>query len=101
MKATKLSEVLFFSVRQRIVFLLFSHPEHAFNTFEIVKKLRSGNGAVERQMLHLRRSGMVSVKWVGNQKRYCANRDFPLFKELRSVVLKITASSRRARKRPS
>jgi predicted nucleotidyltransferase len=85
-----LSNALFSHVQQRVLALIFGHPERSFYTSEIVKTLRSGTGGVERELSRLEQSGLVSVKRIGNQKHYQANRDSPIFEELRGIVLKTT-----------
>jgi predicted nucleotidyltransferase len=83
-----LANALFSKVQQRVLALIFSHPERSFYTSEIVRHVRSGVGAVERELSKLERSGLVSVKRIGNQKHYQANSDAPIFNELRGVVEK-------------
>ena len=68
--------------------LIFTHPERSFYTSEIVRNVRSGVGAVERELSKLERSGLVSVERIGNQKHYRANRAAPIFEELRGLVEK-------------
>ena len=83
-----LSDALFSKVQQRVLALIFGHPERSFYTSEIVRHVRSGVGAVERELSKLERSGLVSVERIGNQKHYRANRDAPIFEELRGLVEK-------------
>jgi len=86
--AIGLSDALFSSVQQRVLALVFGHPERSFYTSEIVRSLRSGTGAVERELSRLERSGLVCVERIGNQKHFRANRESPIFEELHSLVLK-------------
>lgn len=86
--AVSLSDALFAKVRQRVLALIFSHPERSFYTSEIVRNVRSGVGAVERELSKLERSGLVSIERIGNQKHYRANPDAPIFEELRGLVAK-------------
>jgi predicted nucleotidyltransferase len=83
-----LSDALFAGVQRRVLALIFGHPERSFYTNEIVRGVRSGPGAVERELFRLEHSGLVSVQRIGNQKHYRANRESPIFKELRGIVLK-------------
>lgn len=83
-----LSDALFSKVQQRVLALIFSHPESSFYTSEIVRKVRSGVGAVERELSKLTSSGLVSVERIGNQKHYRANRAAPIFEDLRGLVEK-------------
>ena len=83
-----LSGALFSNVQQRVLALIFAHPERSFYTSEIVRNVQSGTGAVERELARLQNSGLVSVERIGNQKHFRANRDSPIFDELRSIILK-------------
>jgi len=83
-----LSSALFSNVQQRVLALIFGHPERSFYTSEIVRNVRSGTGAVERELARLERSGLVSTERIGNQKHYRANRASPIFEELHRLVMK-------------
>jgi predicted nucleotidyltransferase len=86
--SVSLSDALFSKVQQRVLALIFTHPERSFYTSEIVRSVHSGVGAVERELSKLERSGLVSVERIGNQKHYRANRAAPIFEELRGLVEK-------------
>lgn len=92
-EAINLSNALFAKVQQRVLGLIFAHPERSFYTSEIIRTVDSGTGAVERELSRLQRSGLVSVECVGNQKHYRANRSSPIFEELQGLVLKTVALS--------
>jgi predicted nucleotidyltransferase len=91
---SNLSNALFSKVQQRVLALIFGQPERSFYMSEVVRTVRSGTGAVERQLSRLRNSGLVSVERIGNQKHYRANPHSPIFPELRSLVLKTLAFTR-------
>jgi predicted nucleotidyltransferase len=91
METVGISNALFSKVQQRVLALIFGHPERSFYTSEIVRRLNSGTGAVERELSRLRRSGLVSVERIGNQMHYRANSQSPIFEELQSLVLKTVA----------
>jgi DNA-binding transcriptional ArsR family regulator len=82
------SDALFSKVQQRVLALIFGHPERSFYVSEIVRTVDSGVGAVERELSKLERSGLVSVERIGNQKHYRANRAAPIFEELRGLLAK-------------
>jgi predicted nucleotidyltransferase len=88
---TNLSSALFSNVQKRVLGLIFGQPERSFYTSEIMRSVRSGTGAVERELTRLKDSGLVSVQRIGNQKHYRANADSPIFEELRSLVRKTVA----------
>ena len=83
-----LSNALFSKVQQRVLALIFGHPERSFYSSEIVRHVNSGVGAVERELSKLEHSGLVSVERIGNRKHYQANPNAPIFEELRGLVEK-------------
>lgn len=86
-----LSNALFSKVQQRVLGLIFGHPERSFYTSEIVRNVHSGTGAVTRELSRLASSGLVSVERVGNQVHYRANQESPIFEELQRLVIKTVA----------
>jgi predicted nucleotidyltransferase len=97
-QVVSIPDALFSKVQQRVLALIFGHPERTFYTSEIVKSLCSGVGAVERELSRLHRSGLVTVERIGNQKHYRANRDCPIFEELRGLVVKTVGLAEPIRK---
>src|SRR4030088_467958 len=91
METISLSNALFSKVQQRVLALIFGQPERSFYASEIMRNVRSGTGAVERELSRLQRSGLVSVERIGNQKHYQANHHSPIFAELQSLVIKTVA----------
>jgi predicted nucleotidyltransferase len=93
-----ISNALFSKVQQRVLALIFGQPERSFYMSEIMRKVHSGTGAVERELSRLQRSGLVSVERIGNQKHYRANHQSPIFAELQSLVIKTVALTEPLRK---
>jgi len=91
METIGLSNALFSKVQQRVLGLIFGQPERSFYMSEIMRNVRSGTGAVARELSRLQQSGLVSVERIGNQKHYRANHQSPIFSELRSLVIKTVA----------
>jgi predicted nucleotidyltransferase len=83
-----MSDALFSKVQQRVLALLFGHPERSFYTSEILRQVDSGVGAVDRELTRLHRCGLVTLERVGNQKHYRANREAPIFEDLRGLLEK-------------
>ncbi len=84
-----LADALFSKVQQRVLGLLFVNADRSFYTNEIVRFIDSGIGVVQRELEKLAASGLVTTRKIGNQKHYQANRDIPIFEELRGIMLKI------------
>jgi predicted nucleotidyltransferase len=98
MESVSISNALFSKVQQRVLALIFGHPERSFYTSEIVRHIRSGTGAVERELSRLQSSGLVSVERIGNQKHFRANRESPVFRELQGLVVKTVGLTEPLRK---
>jgi predicted nucleotidyltransferase len=88
MEGTGLADALFPRVRQRVLALLFGNPDRSFFSNEVVALAQSGTGAVQRELASLAEAGLLTVTARGNQKHYCANKEAPVFEELRGLVLK-------------
>lgn len=79
---------LFTRTQRRLLGLLYGHPDRSFYANELVRLAGVGTGSVQRELARLTRAGVFSMQRVGNQKHYRANRDCPLYPELRSIVIK-------------
>ena len=87
-KPTSISDVLFSGVQQRVLGLLFSHPDRSFYANEIAKLQMTGRGALQRELERMTVSGLITLTVIGRQKHYQANRNSPIFHELRGIILK-------------
>ena len=88
---TSLADALFTTTQQRLLALLFGQPSRSFFATELIELTGSGSGAVQRELKRLTSSGLVDVTLVGRQKHYQANRESPVFEELRGLVVKTIA----------
>lgn len=87
LKPTSLADTLFSSTQQRVLGRLFGQPDRSFYATELIAA-GGGSGAVQRELARLEASGLVESSRIGNQKHYQANRQSPIFEELRGIVLK-------------
>jgi predicted nucleotidyltransferase len=85
---TGVAGALFTPVQQRVLGLLFGQPDRKYQGNELIRLAGSGTGAVHRVVTRLADVGLVAVERVGNQKYYRANRESPVFGELRGLVVK-------------
>jgi predicted nucleotidyltransferase len=83
-----LADALFSGTQQRVLGLLFGQPERSFYATELINLAGAGSGAVQRELMRLVQSGLVTVRPVGNQKHYQANPDSPIYAELCAMVRK-------------
>ena len=83
---SRLADALFTITQQRVLGLLFGDPDRSFFANEIITVTGAGSGAVQRELARLESSGLVTVKWLGNQKHYQANKTSPIFHGLWDIV---------------
>lgn len=81
-------EVLFGTYHRRILALLLLHPEQSYYVREIARTANVPAGSVHRELRRLAESGLLLREAVGNQVRYRANRDCPIFPELAGIFRK-------------
>jgi predicted nucleotidyltransferase len=86
-----LADALFSTTQQRVLGLLFGQPSRSFYATELIVLTGAGSGAVQRELVRLEQSGLVTVRRLGAQKHYQANPDSPLFAELCSIMRKTVA----------
>ena len=87
-KKTSLGEALFTKTQRRVLGLLFGNPDRSYYANEIVRFAGAGIGTVQRELGRLESAHLVMTSKIGNQKHYQANREAPIFEELRGIVLK-------------
>ncbi len=88
MPAANLGEVLFSDTKRRILSLLFIDHEKRFYRNEIVNAAAMGVGTVARELENLTLSGILISTKEGKQRYYQANKDCPIYNELRGIVIK-------------
>src|SRR5438067_4838715 len=86
-----LIDALFTKTQQRVLALFFGHTDRSFIQQEVIECAGSGSGAVRREVARLVESGLITVTILGSQKHYQANRDAPIFEELRGLITKTVA----------
>jgi predicted nucleotidyltransferase len=82
------SNALFPKVRQLVLGLLYTQPDHAFYTNEIIRFTNSGNGVVQRELEKLLAMELITARFSGKQKYFQANASSPLYPDLRNIILK-------------
>ncbi len=83
-----LGDALFSKTQRQVLSLLFGNPDKSFYVKEIVRSAGVGVGTVQRELEKLSRVGLLTIKKIGNQKHYQANRESPIFEELKGIVQK-------------
>jgi predicted nucleotidyltransferase len=83
-----ISQTLFGKTRRAVLSLLYSHVDEAFHLRQIVRVAGVGLGAVQRELKLLSDAGIIQRIVRGRQVYYQANRQCPVFGELKALVIK-------------
>ena len=85
---TGLADLLFGRTRGAVLALLYGRADQSFYTRQIAREVDASVGAVQRELENLSKVGLIVRNSVGNQVFYQANRDSPIFLEMRTLVNK-------------
>ena len=88
MSTTGLTDLLFGRTRGAVLALLYGRADESFYTREIARQVGASVGAIQRELENLSKVGLILRKSVGNQVFYQANRDMPIFPEMRGLINK-------------
>ncbi|MGO8755134.1 MAG: nucleotidyltransferase domain-containing protein [Gallionellaceae bacterium] len=83
-----LASLLFGTYRQRVLGLLLLNPERSYYVREIARLTDTVAGTLHKELARLAGAGVLNRESVGNQVRYSANLDCPVFEELASILRK-------------
>lgn len=83
-----LADTLFTKGQQRVLSLLFGHPERSFFANEIIRQTGGGAGAIHRELKTLTQAGVLTESSIGNQRHFQANPACPIYSELLGIVRK-------------
>ena len=83
-------------VRRKIVVVYAKYPDFHTHVRGLAKLIKEDPGNIQRELKKLEKIGFLVSEKQGNARTYATNKQFPIFKELQSIVLK---SQRTAQKR--
>ena len=83
-----LASLLFGGYRRRVLGLLLLHPEKTYHVREIARMTDTTAGTLHKELARLAQAGLLTRERIGNQLRYAANRQCPIFEELASILRK-------------
>ncbi len=92
-RSTTPSDALFTRTQQRVLGLLFGTPARSYYATELIALAGSGSGAVQRELVRLRESSLITVSSIGNQKHYQANAESPVVPELAALIQKLAGKT--------
>lgn len=87
-KTSGLAETLFSDYRRRVLALLLLRPDEHFHVREISRLTAIPAGSLHRELKLLADAGLLERHAQGNQVRYQANLDCPIFTELAGIFRK-------------
>ena len=79
---------LFGKTRLAVISILFARPEESFYLRRLAREAGAGLGAVQRETLRLSNAGIITRVAEDKQVYFQANRECPIFDEIRSLVVK-------------
>jgi predicted nucleotidyltransferase len=86
---TSIADLLFPAhYRRRALALLMLKPDEQLHAREIARMTGASPGAMAKELDQLQRVGLLERTRVGNQARYSANRQHPVFPELSALLKK-------------
>lgn len=83
-------------VRRKIIVVYAKYPDFKTHVRGLAKLIKEDAGNIQRELARLEKIGFVTSEKQANTKVYGANRNFPIFRELQSIVLKSQRSKRNA-----
>ena len=82
----ELANLLFGVYRHRVLSLLFLRPGDSFHVRMIARITGVPAGSLHRELRLLADAGLLTPERLGNQIRYSANEDSPVFRELAAIL---------------
>lgn len=79
---------LFGKTRQSVLSVLYIHADEAFYLRQLSRMTGIQMGALQRELKQLSDSGIISRNVQGKQVYFQANKDCPIFNELKGIIIK-------------
>jgi predicted transcriptional regulator with HTH domain len=84
-------------LRKNLLAFSFNHPDESFYVRELSGLIRQDPGNLSRELRKLEEEGIYSSTTRGNVKFYSLNKSYPLFREVKKIVLNSGDGKNRAR----
>lgn len=88
-----LTDLLFGSYRKKVLSWLLLHPDQDYHVRELARLTGTAAGTLHKELARLAAAGLLLRKQQGNQVRYQANRQCPVFPELAGLLRKTTGAA--------
>jgi DNA-binding transcriptional ArsR family regulator len=87
-----LDELLFGKTRAAVLREIYTNPGRRLSFNELVRRLKSGPGAISRELAMLGEAGLISENREGNHRFVSACTSSPLFPELKALISKASGA---------
>ncbi len=88
MPISRLGDALFSTTQQKVLGLLYGHPDETFFVNQILRLTGMGVHTIKRELDRMTAVGILTMRKIGNQHHYQANPDCPIYSELLGIVRK-------------
>jgi DNA-binding MarR family transcriptional regulator len=84
-------------VRRKIIVIYAKYPDFKTHVRGLAKLIKEDAGNIQRELKRLEKVGFLISERQGNTKVYSTNKQFPILRELQSIVLKSQRSVQQKR----
>ena len=88
-----LTDLLFGTYRKKVLSQLLLHPDTDYHVRELARLTHTVAGTLHKELTRLAAAGLLLRKEQGNQVRYQANKQCPVFQELAGLLRKTTGAA--------
>ena len=85
-------------VRRKIVVVYAKYPDFRTHVRGLAMLIKEDPGNIQRELKKPEQAGFLKSEKQGNARTYSANKQFPIFKELQSIVIKTQQTATRTRR---
>ncbi len=75
-------------IRKKVFTHLFTYPQRAFYLHELASLLKEDPANLSKELLKLKKGGILIARRRGRLKYYSLNKEYPLYRELKSIITK-------------
>jgi predicted transcriptional regulator with HTH domain len=97
----EMSILLGTKLRKNLLVFSFKHPDESFYVRELSGLIRQDPGNLSRELRKLEEEGIYSSTTRGNVKFYSLNKSYPLFQEVKKIVLNSVDGGKKAKAAPT
>jgi len=85
-------------ITRAVLSYFFLHQNEERYPSDLSRRLSLDSGNLSRKLIELEDEGILKSRWLGEQRFYSLNKDFPLYDEYRAIVLKTLGLEARLKK---